>query len=76
MSHPLNIVVDRIEGSRAILVIGEEQVEVPTAALPTGADEGDVLVFHKGDNSAILGDATSIQQRLAAKSAIPDEFNL
>jgi hypothetical protein len=72
----LNIAIDRIEGSRAILVIGNEQIEVPAAALPAGAGEGDVLVFQKADASAVLAEATRRQERLAAKSSIPDEFDL
>lgn len=38
------IVVDRIEGTRAVLEIGGERVDVPLAALPEGTAEGDVLL--------------------------------
>ena len=40
------IIIDRIEGERAILEIGEELVEVPLSVLPRGAREGDSLVLH------------------------------
>jgi len=39
------IVVDRIEGDRAILEIEGESVEVAVAALPNGCREGSVLAF-------------------------------
>ena len=39
------IVLDRIEGDRAVLLIGIERVEVPAAVLPEGCREGDVLKF-------------------------------
>lgn len=37
------IVVDRIEGTRAILDMDGETVEVPLAALPAGVKEGSQL---------------------------------
>lgn len=37
------IILDRIEGDRAVLLIGNERVEVPASVLPEGCREGDVL---------------------------------
>lgn len=37
------IVVDRIEGDRAVLDLGSERVDLPLSALPTGLKEGDRL---------------------------------
>lgn len=37
------IVVDRIEGTRAILEVDGETVEIPASALPEGAGEGAIL---------------------------------
>jgi len=39
------IVIDRIEGERAIVEIGGEIVEIPRSELPNGSKEGDVLLF-------------------------------
>ena len=39
------IVIDRIEGERAIVEIGGEIIEIPRSELPNGSKEGDVLVF-------------------------------
>ena len=37
------IVVDRIEGDRAVLDLGSERVDLPLSALPAGLKEGDRL---------------------------------
>ncbi len=37
------IVVDRIEGGRAVLEIDGKTLDIPVAFLPPGAKEGDVL---------------------------------
>ena len=39
------IVLDRIEGDRAIVEIGGEMIEIPCSELPNGSKEGDILVF-------------------------------
>lgn len=39
------IVVDRIEGTRAILEVDGQIVEIPATALPEGAGEGSVLLL-------------------------------
>jgi len=39
------IVVDRIEGARAVLEFGGESLDVPLAALPAGVKAGDVLAL-------------------------------
>ena len=74
MSQP--IVVDRIEGTRAILVVGDETVELPVSALPSGASEGSVLVLSQGDDSALRAAAGARQARMAAASNLPDEIDL
>jgi hypothetical protein len=45
VSEPIKIVVDRIEGDMAVLLIGpdETRVDLPLAALPEGAREGSLL---------------------------------
>lgn len=54
------IVVDRIEGTRAVLELGGETVDVPLAALPAGVKEGDVLEL-----SVRTPDPAEAQARLA-----------
>ena len=51
------IVVDRIEGERAILEVGGELIEISTAELPEGSQEGSVL------NLMMCDDAAAILQR-------------
>lgn len=58
------IVVDRIEGQRAVLIVGAERVEVPRSALPEGAREGDVLKFVT-DAEARKSALTEAEARLA-----------
>lgn len=73
---PQPIVVDRIEGTRAVLVVGDETVDIPTSALPPGAGEGAVLVLSLGDDAALRAAAEARQARLSAASTVPDEFDL
>lgn len=39
------IIIDRIEGTLAILEIGEALIEVPSSLLPPGSREGDSLLL-------------------------------
>lgn len=73
---PEPIVLDRIEGTRAVLVVGTETVEIPASALPAGAGEGAVLVLGLGDDRALRSAAEARQARLAAASNLPDEIDL
>jgi len=45
------IVIDRIEGSRAILEVDGEMIEFPAALLPTGCAEGDRLSLNLCDKA-------------------------
>ena len=51
------IVVDRIEGDRAILEVGGELIEIAAAELPEGSHEGSVLSL------MMCNDAAAILQR-------------
>jgi hypothetical protein len=73
---PKPIVVDRIEGTRAVLVVGDETVDIPAAALPPGAGEGAVLVLGLGDDRALRAAEEARLARLRAASTLPDEFDL
>ncbi|MCB9777877.1 MAG: DUF3006 domain-containing protein [Alphaproteobacteria bacterium] len=70
------IVVDRIEGARAVLEFDGEIVEVPASSLPAGACEGAVLSLSLSDDAAALAEARARQERLAAKHDLPDEIEL
>ena len=70
------IVVDRIEGNRAILVVGDETVEVPVSVLPEGAAEGSVLSLRLSDDAQIRAAAEARQALLAASSDLPDIIDL
>ena len=70
------IVVDRIEGTRAVLEVEGELVEVPAAALPAGSREGDVLAFVQQDAAAIRAEGQARLARLAARHALPDDIEL
>ncbi len=51
------IVIDRIEGDRAILEVDGEMMEIPARLLPSGSSEGDVLTLK------LCGDAAAEMQR-------------
>lgn len=77
--NALRIVIDRIEGERAVLAIGEESVEVPLACLPTGAREGAVLAWSTDEPAAdeALAAAEARLARLRARNPNPPtEFDL
>ena len=50
------LVVDRIEGERAVLTVGTETIDVPCEVLPKGAKEGSILTL-------VLSDATERRLR-------------
>ena len=69
----LRIALDRIEGSRAILDFGGELIEVPAAALPSGAAEGALLRL-----SAAPADTSAAEarlERLRARSGSLDDID-
>jgi len=53
----VSVVIDRFEGDKAVLLLGDEEVHTvwPRAFLPAGVREGDVLSFLVSvDNEATL----------------------
>jgi hypothetical protein len=73
------IVLDRIEGDRAILMVGQERMEFPVSALPAGAKEGDVLTFVRDEAATIArsGDGEARLARLRARGPQgPDSMDL
>ena len=76
---PLRIVVDRFEGDLAVLELGATRVDVPSALLPAGTREGDVLSFVKdaAATAEALADAEARLARLKAKTPQgPGTFDL
>lgn len=70
------IVVDRVEGDRAVLELLGELIQVPAAILPPGAGEGSVLVLSLGDERARLDVAEARLARLRAAGPQEDEIDL
>lgn len=58
------IVVDRIEGTRAVLEMSGESISVPLASLPEGVKEGSVLTV-----SVHAADPAEAEARLARLKA-------
>ena len=72
------ITVDRIEGDRAVLDVGGEQVDFPARALPRGAREGSVLQLQRAPEAEqrILDEAKARLARLAERDPGKDEIEL
>ena len=70
------IVVDRIEGDRAVLEIDGEGVVIPASALPAGAGEGAVLILSLGDSAAVLAEGEARLKRLRAHGPQDDVIDL
>ena len=74
MSVP-TIVVDRIEGSVAVLVMGSETLEIPAALLPDGAGEGTILRLEVVSTQPDRTAAQSRLNRMQAQSDIGNDFS-
>lgn len=70
------IVIDRFEGSRAVLEIDGERVEVPRTAIPVRAREGDALELLLADASGLLQAAEERLERLRARDSTADDIEL
>lgn len=73
------IVLDRIEGGRAIFVVEGGQFEIAAGSLPPGSKEGDVFrLVH--DESATIAQKSEAEARLARLRARgnqgPDNMDL
>lgn len=65
------IALDRIEADRAILMVGNEQVEIPAAFLPPGTVEGALLELKLAPRADVLEEAAARLERLRARSLKP-----
>ena len=71
-----SIVVDRIEGEFAVLLIEDVEVNVRLTNLPEEIREGSVLALTIVDGSDALDDAQARLERLKQSSQLPDEIEL
>lgn len=70
------IVLDRIEGTRAILEIAGELVEIPVSALPAEAREGARLQLALLPAGDVLREAEERLARLRAAGPKEDDIDL
>ena len=71
-----SIVVDRIEGEFAVLLIEDVEVNVRLKNLPDEIREGSVLALTIVDGSDALERAAARLERLKQSSQLPDEIEL
>ena len=62
------IVIDRIEGDRAVLEVDGELIDFPVGALPPGSREGGVLLIQPGSAADSLAEAEARLARLRART--------
>lgn len=70
------VVVDRIEGSRAIVEFDGEMIEIPASCLPAGAREGTILGLVEVHAPDVLAEAEARLARLRAAGPSDDEIDL
>lgn len=70
------IVVDRIEGQRAVVEFDGEIIEIPLSCLPDGVGEGAALCFVAVEATDARREAEERLARLRASSPPGDEFDL
>ena len=74
MSQQL-LILDRIEGDLAVVDVGGRTVDLPTAALPDGAREGDSFLLSPAASDK-LADARARLARLSSSDDGATEFDL
>lgn len=70
------IVVDRIEGQRAIVEFDGEMIEIPVSCLPDGAGEGAILALVPREAPDVLAEAEARLARLRATGPAGDDIDL
>ena len=70
------IVVDRIEGQRAVVEFDGEMIEIPVTALPEGAGEGAILALVRREAPDVLAEAEARLARLRALGPAGDDIDL
>jgi hypothetical protein len=72
------IIIDRIEGTVAILEIGEALIEVPASLLPAGAQEGDPLVLSpaSGDGLVTPGLQETVERVERLRASDPGDMDI
>ncbi len=72
------IIVDRIEGDRALLEMEGENIEVPICVLPDETKEGDILTLTPatGDNSATERLRSAVERVELLRTADPGDMEI
>ena len=72
------IIVDRIEGDRALLEMGGEIIDVPISALPDETKEGEILTLTPatGDNSATERLREAVERVEQLRAADPGDMEI
>ena len=72
----MRIVIDRISDGIAYLDVDTQIIELPAAALPNDAKEGDWLGFIVLDNSEIIKEGQDRLARLQAMSNLSGDLDI
>ena len=72
----MRIVIDRISDGIAYLDVDTQIIELPAAALPNDAKEGDLLGFIVLDNSEIIKEGQDRLARLQAMSNLSGDLDI
>lgn len=72
----MRITIDRILDGVAYLDVETQIIEFPSAALPEGAKEGDLLGFVLLDNSEIIKEGRDRLARLEAMSNLNGDLDI
>ena len=70
------IIIDRIEGDRAVVEFGDVVVDLPRDLLPAGAVEGSALMLVLASADDRITDAEARLRRLKARGSSPDDVDL
>ena len=70
------LIIDRFEGQTAIIECGTEYFEIPIAALPEGAKEGDSLEINLSNQSQTQNETEERLARLKSQDAGDDIIDL
>ncbi len=70
------IQVDRIEGDWAVVLAGEDEIQIPSAWLPEGSGEGSAVHVELRSAPSELKDAVSARLQRLDKTDDGDDFSL
>ncbi len=70
------LIVDRVEGERAVIEIDGAVISIPARLLPAGASEGSVLRLEIDADATRLREAQARLERLKSRDTIADVIDL